>query len=879
MGKHLRNKSAGISFQNHHPGCMWGILHVLKYHNWPYIKKRVPTKNNGGRKHAAGQKGPENDINSSSAGVSTVPSNSEVTSSRVKEKAAQSTSGGKSSVKSRLKALILEEKSRRKGHHRSSTYPIKSQLTRTDSIHRGEHPELGPLADTTLNEQSIRIPNQNNEPSLATSSLDPVLPQSSEELVTIDESCGECSRMLTGNDLWHDHVDDNAKQETEYDPLFHKDLHDRKQSVLKQKTDGAKRIAKSASAIYSRHMLDSTDIFNMNKEFLLKILEDPGSPLAHYFHKQQAVRAKMGLTKSESFPLPRSSRRRGSGPSRQKNNQVSIRPPAKREEFQVCLQEEKPPRPESAEDICKKSMPLIAAEHRADGIMKLNQAKESADHSSLGSAHHSKKSRENQAVMKRFRDLKQKIKHAIKEGKKERYRITMDAVLHKIPHRKGFSKDLTRETLDQVKDPSRKRDNSRAHSTCKSGLKHIQRTTSLNESMDRYLHLFESSCHREAEQHTPEKPKLRIEEAVLPRRSAPKSLGRIRSSPELHTYYYLSEDSTDAFSSDMPASTVADSTLSISSLNEKKVGDISTDPEDHFQSDTLLKSESEDDLVDFSEKYIANEDPLGSNSEAKVEDIIRLSGNLIVGDTATQSGQKFEPETISTAKLEDSISDLVPESNFGEDTTSLTELSSSADTLLTTSSNDSEKEQVSEMDLNGDILQVQVEAKDKANFDYVRDILELSGFSGDEALGSWYSIDQPVDPLVYEEVGGCMLCDPDSLVSKEGSICNHQLLFDLINEVLMDIYEKSYCHCPRPLSCLSHIRPMPVRYHVLEEVWANISWYLNFEPGNDQPLDYVVSRDLSRSDGWMNLRFDTEGVGLELEELILEDLLEEVMWT
>ena len=44
-------------------------------------------------------------------------------------------------------------------------------------------------------------------------------------------------------------------------------------------------------------------------------------------------------------------------------------------------------------------------------------------------------------------------------------------------------------------------------------------------------------------------------------------------------------------------------------------------------------------------------------------------------------------------------------------------------------------------------------------------------------------------------------------------------------------------------------------------------------------LDYYVSKDLAKYDGWMNLQFDSECVGLELDDLIFDDLLEEIIST
>ncbi|KAJ6755869.1 PROTEIN TRM32, partial [Salix purpurea] len=51
MGKNSEHHNSSVSIENNHPGCMWSILHVLKYHHWRYIKKKLHHKS-GNRKHA-----------------------------------------------------------------------------------------------------------------------------------------------------------------------------------------------------------------------------------------------------------------------------------------------------------------------------------------------------------------------------------------------------------------------------------------------------------------------------------------------------------------------------------------------------------------------------------------------------------------------------------------------------------------------------------------------------------------------------------------------------------------------------------------------------------------------------------------------------------
>lgn len=60
MGKNLEHHSSSVSIENNHPGCMWSILHVLKYHHWRYIKKKLHHNSGGNRKHAKWDGNPGN---------------------------------------------------------------------------------------------------------------------------------------------------------------------------------------------------------------------------------------------------------------------------------------------------------------------------------------------------------------------------------------------------------------------------------------------------------------------------------------------------------------------------------------------------------------------------------------------------------------------------------------------------------------------------------------------------------------------------------------------------------------------------------------------------------------------------------------------------
>jgi len=171
---------------------------------------------------------------------------------------------------------------------------------------------------------------------------------------------------------------------------------------------------------------------------------------------------------------------------------------------------------------------------------------------------------------------------------------------------------------------------------------------------------------------------------------------------------------------------------------------------------------------------------------------------------------------------------------------------------------------------------VPVDLQHEAQFTYVRDILWKSGFGSNEFLRAWYSPNQPIDPLLLEETE-CSISAAETARNGPEMFLKNQLLFDLINEVLLEIYDTSSSSYPWLSRFDTNARPMPSGYHVLEEVWAKISWYLSSQPQLDATLDRAVARDLAKDYGWMDIQYDCEDVALELEDLILEDLLDDVV--
>ncbi|KAM6574615.1 hypothetical protein CsatA_022942 [Cannabis sativa] len=783
MGKNLRQKGSIISLRSNENegGHAWGLLHIIKYHHWRRVKKKLTQKNPSLVENHEEMPSSNPNKQEQDDGHMYKPT--------VEERSRDSSPRKNNSVKSRIKSFLAEEITHKKGrHHRSSSCPVR-QLTRTDSIHHSQLPYLEPLIKTLEldYEQNIEIHSASNEQN---------------PMAMNSDSSQECSVRVVEDEPQHDHFDESPK-------LLQGELENTTAFMLKQKSTNERKCSVDALASHPKECLDALDIISVNKELVMKILQDPGSPLAHHFSSQQALSAKQGLDKCKTFPSSGSLGYRGLEPSRLKH--------------------------------MKKASPASAKQQKNNG--------------------------DTHAVVKHFKTLKQKIKHVIREGRKERHIISMDAIIHKIPHGHNMEEEIDNKLNSSANYEECKDIDGTAFETDlsssslkknKARLRHqMRRASSLTESLDRYCQLYETSFNREAKHQNTEGLKIKIKEEGSPN-SVPKYLARIYSLPDLNSFLDPEESPEALSSSKGQANNVMDQNVSTSSYDEPKdlgvavgiAGQLHMN-DDHTTKSIISKSSVETGAVNF-----VTDDELGLTSISNSEADTQLCSHI--HDYGSLTVEESENEAI----LADELVKLVKDKELDMATPQVSGTEKAQETL---------DKQIME-----EISHLKVNSKDKAEFSYVRDVLELSGFSSNAFLGTWHSDDQPVDPSVYEEVEGCLEVDPNTCANEDFE-SDHMLLFDIINEVLIEIYARSYSYCPFPLSCVSLMSPMPAGPHVLREVWSLISWYLSFKPEVGQSLDYVVGRDLAKSHGWMNLQFDSECVGLELEDLIFEDLLEEAI--
>ncbi|KAK2972377.1 hypothetical protein RJ640_014435 [Escallonia rubra] len=866
MVKNLRHQGSSISVEDGNPGCMWNVIRALHHHRWHHVRKRLPHRRHGGGSHHS-VVGDPGSSTTSTDGEMQKNVNAEMDNSLIEGKTGESSAVNKSSVKSRIRTFIAEEMSKRRGrHHRSSSYPTRLSLTRTASIHHLEPSDLDIPVELGLHAKS---------------------PRAYEEPTTKNRKCVLCATMLAVSYLTQGSVDEQGEKLANNHTSLQDNVEKTQPDIFQQKLTCAEETNRDTSVLESEQLLDTSDIFNMRKDLFVKILQDPSSHLVQYLLNHRAQNSsKIGLTKSVSFPLAGSAGKRTVMPRTFKSKQGGECYAAKEEQLQIGNRACIPPESEFTL-TAGHSLPLIAGFNEEGNIKPILPRPVSPENPYPGSPRGLKNRRDNKRVIKRFKNLRQKIKHAIRDSRKERHRIVMDAVFDKIPYGRRSFKDVEEDTINGKRgkySPGSSFGSDQSSAIGKGGRPCIRRTSSFNESLHTYNRLYESSFYRVAKHHISQGLKLRPEETPSPV-GTPMSIGRIRSLPDLRFYCLLqSEDSPG--SSGTPSRSIVGSTVrrGRSKFDELKAPCFSIGSEKHFQLDGYAESEDQENLIE----------------SGKAENDL---GNVTTGENACPPRNENEIKLSQGAELLESIPNPVLQSSCEEDKTDPASFSISDDTELTPSyhlvdgadslanqESKSGKDSPTGVDNLSDVQKVecpvkphyrsnllQEAPKDNVEFNYVRDVLELSGFGGNEFLGAWHSSDQPLDPLLFEEVEGCLLDETHTRFNEEGIKSNHLLLFDLINEVLLDIHEKSFTYYPLHLTCRSHVRPMPVGYHVLEEVWASISEYLSWRPELDQSLDDSLCRDLAKGDGWMNLQFDAECVGLELEAMIFDDLLEEII--
>ncbi|XP_048605973.1 uncharacterized protein LOC106388707 isoform X2 [Brassica napus] len=147
-------------------------------------------------------------------------------------------------------------------------------------------------------------------------------------------------------------------------------------------------------------------------------------------------------------------------------------------------------------------------------------------------------------------------------------------------------------------------------------------------------------------------------------------------------------------------------------------------------------------------------------------------------------------------------------------------------------------------------------------FKYVRSVLDAVVSDFEELYLKAQFSDQLLEPSLISNIP----FSPNQLCH------DHELLFDCINEVIMEL-----CCCPPWASFVApRTRVFSTVKSIVHEVQETVYWHLLPLP-LPHALDQIVRKDLAKPGNWLDIRCDIDCIGFETSELILEELLEELL--
>ncbi|KAL0393560.1 UNVERIFIED_CONTAM: hypothetical protein Slati_4322200 [Sesamum latifolium] len=97
-----------------------------------------------------------------------------------------------------------------------------------------------------------------------------------------------------------------------------------------------------------------------------------------------------------------------------------------------------------------------------------------------------------------------------------------------------------------------------------------------------------------------------------------------------------------------------------------------------------------------------------------------------------------------------------------------------------------------------------------------------------------------------------------------------KLLFDHMNEVLLEIHQSHFCSPPWLAFTKPKIRSVPLAQLVLDEIMTEADFYL-LPRTEKRTLDQLVSKDVAACRSWLDVRLDTEQIVIDVSEDVLEE--------
>ncbi|CAA0812166.1 Phosphatidylinositol N-acetyglucosaminlytransferase subunit P-related [Striga hermonthica] len=149
---------------------------------------------------------------------------------------------------------------------------------------------------------------------------------------------------------------------------------------------------------------------------------------------------------------------------------------------------------------------------------------------------------------------------------------------------------------------------------------------------------------------------------------------------------------------------------------------------------------------------------------------------------------------------------------------------------------------------------------------YVHSVLEASCLDWDQLSEIASPHEEILDSFLFHEV---------EFSSVDGYF-DLKLLFDRINEILVEIYEFHFCSPSWPSFVKPKIKPWPLAELVHDEVMKGAEFFL-LPRTERRTLDQLVSKDVAKCGSWIDIRVDTEELVNEISDECVEECTLDVL--
>ncbi|KAH7690748.1 hypothetical protein IHE45_02G070500 [Dioscorea alata] len=709
------------------------------------------------------------------------------------------------------------------------------------------------------------------------------------------------------------HVVSHAEHESDQSENFsiiQKALSDVGEVFLRYKFNDEKQVSDKEAVYQSKRFIEAIETLNTNKELILRLMEDPNSVILKHLQDLQNAQTDSHIHEERSEILGEEI-----GSSAQSEESARHKLIEKQNGHSFFWKKDKSKSiktPKESRNNQNLNRIVVLKPNASIPQSSLVTNMVISPSSSPISYYDSKHPEVSERVGSYFslREIKRRFKQAIGENKKERHLISMDGILHKIPYghksfddigkQKSIEKAVHNKIFGNGKNtPAQSSDNVLKKDKLKSGIEDASLRSNI-PTTSQLMHR-EPSFYEEAKRHLVDMLNSAEEKETLPSKQGSKSLGKVLSLPEYNSLSPRLSPGRDKETELLPRCIIfspnhqAQQENFVNNLSPRKQVDneqetnscLDINPqlvemlpeliENHIQVDINIEEESDTKVVEeILERDNAEPNVLRETCKEEVSESSPLGSYDETPSTASPSNKMPSTLFIHNAEAPDNLIDKPerpsPVSVLGPFFTEDVGSPQSASLGYTDLPIQPRQLQYEEHQ-NSSIVMISPDCganlrtclDDKeVRGDFIRTALKATGLCCDKIPERWHLSDQLFELSLLDEVG----------ISYSQLTDDPQLLFDCINEVLVEIHER-YFSCSAWLSLVRRdIRPVPKGANFIEEVCKGIEWHL--KPQFPTTLDQLIGKDME-SAGWMDIRVDHEHVFVQMADEILTYLMEEAI--